>query len=258
MQSDYSPVLFTTPKEFAFIEVYAIHDLHVGNATFNLQKWNALKEDILSVPNRYAIFVGDMMENAVPGSKSDVFTQTMPPQDQKEFIAKELTDLAERTIAIVDGNHERNRVTRATGLYPLYDCALLAGIGDRYRPHFVIADIGVGARKKDASQQTHYVIYAVHKAKDTKAYSSADFVDGIDAMVFGHTHSPQDIPRGKLVYDGKLKQIRQRSVETINAGSFCQYGTYAVDNAYRPNSDKLYKFILMGDEKRIGTAGFYV
>ena len=154
MQSDYSPVLFTTPKEFAFIEVYAIHDLHVGNTTFNLQKWNALKEDILSVPNRYAIFVGDMMENAVPGSKSDVFTQTMSPQDQKEFIAKELTDLAERTIAIVDGNHERNRVTRATGLYPLYDCALLAGIGDRYRPHFVIADIGVGARKMLRSRHT--------------------------------------------------------------------------------------------------------
>ncbi len=258
MRSDYEPILFQTPKEFAYIEVYALHDLHVGNAAFDRQKWDAVKAEILAAPNRYVIFVGDMMENAVPGSKSDMFTQTMTPQDQKEFVAKEMTDLADRTIAIVDGNHERNRVTKLTGLYPLYDCALLAGIGDRYRPHFAIADIAVGTRKKDASQQTHYAVYAVHKARDTKQYSSADFVDGIDAMVFGHTHSPQDVPRGKLSYDAKLKQIRQRSIETINAGSFCKYGEYAVDNAYRPNSDKLYKFILTGDEKRIGTVGFYV
>ena len=258
VRSDFEPILINTPKEFAYIEVYAIHDLHFGNVAFDPRKWEAVKNEVLSVSNRYVIFVGDMMENAIPGSKSDVFTQTVPPQEQKEFIAKEMHDLADRTIAVVDGNHERNRVTKLTGLYPLYDCALIAGIGDRYRPHFAIADIGVGTRKKDPSQQTHYVVYAVHKAKDTKTYSSADFVDGIDAMVFGHTHSPQDIPRGKLVYDQKLKQIRQRSIETINAGSFMRYADYAVDSAYRPSSDKLYKFVFMGDEKRIGTAGFYV
>ena len=258
MESDYSPIIFNTPKEFAYIELYVIHDLHKGSVEFDERKWNAVKEDILSVPNRYMIFVGDAMENAVPGSKSDIFNQVMTPQAQKEWVAEQLHDLADRTVAIIDGNHERNRTTKLTGMYPLYDCALIAGIGERYRPHFAIVDIGVGARRKDPSQQTRYVVYAVHKARDTKQYSSADFVDGIDAMVFGHTHSPADVPRGKLVYDSKLKQIKQRSIEVVNAGSFVAYGGYAVDNAYRPNSDKLYKFIFMGDEKRIGTAGFYV
>ena len=102
------------------------------------------------------------------------------------------------------------------------------------------------------------IALGAHAQKQWTLKECIDFVDGIDAMVFGHTHSPQDIPRGKLVYDQKLKQIRQRSIETINAGSFMRYADYAVDSAYRPSSDKLYKFVFMGDEKRIGTAGFYV
>ena len=258
MKSDYEPILLNTPKEFSQIEVYSIHDLHKGNRLFNDRKWEAVKAEILDAPNRYLVFVGDAMENAVPGSKSDIFEQICSPQEQKEWFAEQLTELRDRVLCVVDGNHERNRSTKLCGLYPLYDCALIAGIGDRYRPHFAFVDVGVGARKRDPSQQTHYVIYAVHKAKDTKQYSSVDFVDGVDAMLFGHNHSPADLPRGRLVYDTTLKQIRQKDVEVLNCGGYLTWGGYSADNAYRPNSDKLYKLVLRGDEKKLCTVGFYV
>lgn len=258
MLSDYTPILFNTPKEFSYIELYALHDLHMGSAQFNKEKWGAVKQEILDAPNRYCIFVGDAMENATPGSKSDVFTQTSTPQEQREWFAEQLCDLSDRTIAVVDGNHERNRSYKLAGLYPLYDACIIAGIKDRYRPHFAFIDIGVGTRAKDPNAQTHYVGYLVHKAKDTKAYSTADFVDGVDFTVWGHDHSPKDQPRAKLVYNPILKNITLKSTETVNAGSFLDYGGYAVDNGYRPNSDKLYKLVLVGAEKKIQTVGFYV
>ena len=82
MQPDTKPIIFDAPAEFSEIEIYAIHDLHYGNRQYNLNKWKKLKEEILSQPNRYCVMVGDMMEMAIPGSKSDTFYQTVPPEMQ--------------------------------------------------------------------------------------------------------------------------------------------------------------------------------
>ena len=87
----------------------------------------------MSQPNRYVICVGDYCENAVVGSKSDIYTQVYPPHIQKEWLTNQFYDLKDRIIAIVPGNHENNRITRVCGLYPVYDCAVSVGIQDRYR-----------------------------------------------------------------------------------------------------------------------------
>ena len=258
MRSDYEPILINTPKEFSAIEVYVLGDLHYGSAQFDERKWNAVKDEILDAQNRYVVFVGDMMENAIPGSRSSVFEQVVAPQAQKEWVTQQFCDLKDRILGIVDGNHEKNRSFRQAGLYPLYDAAAIGGISDLYRPHFVFIDDGVGSRKKDPSQQTHYVIYMTHKAKDNKNYCTSDFAENVDLFCFGHDHSGKSLPRGKLVYDTKLKMVRKVTVDTLNCGSLLSYSGYAADNAYRPNSDTLYKATLFGDEKRIYTTGFYV
>lgn len=258
MQNDYVPILYSTPKEYAGIELYVIHDIHKGNALHDEKKWEAVKGEILENGNRFVVFVGDAMENAVPGSKSDVFEQTLSPQEQKEWFAEQLTELKDRVICVVDGNHERNRSTVNCGLYPLYDCCIMAGIKELYRPHFAFVDIGVGTRDKDPNQQVHYVGYCVHKAKDMKNFSSADFVDGIDFCVFGHDHDPREHPRAKLVYNPTLKKVSLKSVETINSGAFLNYGGYASDGAYRPSSNKMYKLLLSGGAKKIASCGYYL
>ena len=112
------PVVCDYPQ-FDEIEIYPIHDLHYGNECFDAHKWNELTKLILAKENRFCIFVGDLMENAVPNSKSDVFSQTATPREQQEFIESVFKQFADRTLAIVDGNHEFNRSTRFAGLYPL-------------------------------------------------------------------------------------------------------------------------------------------
>lgn len=259
MLDDFEPILFETPREFENIELYFLHDIHKGNALCDVKKWDAVKKEILSAPNRYAVFIGDALENAIPGSKNDIFTQTIPPQEQKEWFTEQLIDLRDRIAGGVDGNHEWNRSEKACGLYPLYDCFVIAGIKERYRPHFMFVDIGVGTSGKDPRhKQTHYVGYCVHVAKDMKNFSTADVIDGIDFFGYGHDHDPREHPRAKLVYDAKNKTVTQKSIETINSGSFLTYGGYAAQKAYRPVSDKIYKLVLSGREKKIVSIGFYV
>lgn len=260
MYPDNKPILFNCPKEYKTIEIYPIHDLHYGNEQFDLSKWKALKEEILSQPNRYCIFVGDTMEMAVPGSKSDVFSQTVPPEAQKEWVSYELGELKDRMIAAVPGNHEHNRATKLCGLHPLYDACCWARMQDRYRESFAVVDIGVSDRKT-GQRQYHYVGFITHRAKDLKNWSTADTLEGFDFMLFGHDHDPKDHARAHIVYDAKNKCITTKTIETVNCGSFLTYGGYAARSAYRPPANKLYKLILCPEKgwgKRIETVGFYV
>ena len=72
------PIVIDKP-EFDTVEIYGVHDLHYGNECFDVHRWNEFTKLILSEPNRFVVFVGDLMENAVPNSKSDVFSQTATP-----------------------------------------------------------------------------------------------------------------------------------------------------------------------------------
>lgn len=256
--SDNIPILIDLPSSKEYVDVYFIHDVHYGSELFNEKKWKALKDRILNDENSVVCFVGDMMENAVPGSKSDMFTQKHSPAEQKEWVTEQLRDFAHKTIAVVPGNHESNRTTKVSGLYPLYDCCLLAGIGDKYRDIIAFVDIGLGRHHGKTNKKTHYFGQLQHKAKDAKAYHSSDYTDGIDFFANGHDHKPGDNPRAKQVFDKHNKTIYKQNIECINCGSFCVTGGYGARDAYRPQSDKMYKLRLFGREKRMETSGFYV
>lgn len=260
MQPDMKPILFNCPVDVSQIVIYVVHDLHYGNHMFNLDKWKKLKAEIMSRRNHYVIFVGDLMEMAIPGSKSDMFSQTVPPEVQKEWISYELGELKDRIIAVVSGNHEHNRATKICGLYPLYDACCWARIQDKYRDNFAVVDVGVGDRKS-GGKQYHYVGFVTHRAKDMKNWSTADMLEGFDFLLYGHDHDPKEHARAHIVYDGKNKVVYTKNVETVNAGSFLSYGGYAARAAYRPPADKLYKLVLCPESKnwkKIETIGFYL
>jgi hypothetical protein len=251
------PVLINLPKELDYADIYFIHDVHFGSPLFDGKKWSLLKDIILGDDRAYVCFVGDMMENAIPNSKSDMFTQTHSPAEQKEWTMQQFKDFANKTLLVVAGNHEKNRTTKASGLYPLYDCRLIAGIGDKYRDTIGFVDIGIG-QTKNKQKQVHYFGQIQHKAKDLKNYHSSDYTDGIDFFASGHDHETKDKPRAKMVFDKHNKVIYKRNIECLNCGSFCVYGGYGSENAYRPQSDKMYKLRIFGNEKRMETTGFYI
>ena len=260
MYPETKPIVFNCPKDYESVEIFPVHDLHYGNEQFNLTKWNRLHDLILAEPNRYVVWIGDLLENAVPNSRSSVFDQMYSPQEQKEYITALFKEFKSRTIAILDGNHEYNRSTRMCGLYPLLDCAAMAGISDRFRSAYAVMDIGVGSNShRDKNRQLRYVGFATHRAKSLKSFASVDALEGFDFFLCGHDHEADDHPRGKLVYNGVRRTVSVKSVDVINCGSFLRYGGYGARAGYRPKSDKLYKLVLRGGiEKQIETVGFYL
>lgn len=256
--SDNVPIIHDCPHVWTHTNAYFLHDLHFGSELFDSKRWGKLKNQIINDAHAIVFWVGDLIENAIPNSKSDVFTQTHSPAEQKEWATQQLTDLKDKTAAVVPGNHCSNRTTKVCGLYPLYDCCLIAGMGEKYRDTFAIIDVGIGRIKPSSNKQFHYVGQIQHKAKDIKACCSADFTDGIDFFAYGHDHNPKDNPRAKLIYDKHRKTISKRNVEVINCGSMCGYGGYGAREAYRPQSDKLYSLTLSGTERNIESRGFYV
>lgn len=256
--SDDIPIYIKLPLSKEYVDIYFIHDLHYGSELFDEKKWNKLKNKILNDDNAYVCFIGDLLENAIPNSKSNVFTQTHNPAEQKEWVTQQFKDLAPKTIVVVPGNHEHNRTTKVSGMYPLYDCCLLAGMGEKYRDTIAFVDIAVGKNHGRTKKQTHYFGQIQHHAKDLKTVHSSDYTDGIDFFANGHDHEPKDKPRAKLVFDPRNKMIYKRNVECIDCGSFCVFGGYGAKGAYRPQSDKMYKLRLFGNEKKMESTGFYV
>lgn len=255
--SDFEPIQCSLPRDMDYADIYFIHDLHNGSELFDEKKWKALKARIQSDEHSRVCWIGDLLENAIPNSKSDMFTQRYSPAEQKEWVTQELFDMKDKTIAVVPGNHEYNRTTKACGLYPLYDCCLLAGIDDRYRNTIAFIDIGIGTKLGAKHKQVHYFGQIQHKAKDIKAVCSADYTDGIDFFAFGHDHETKDKPRAKIVFDAHNKVVYKRNVECLNSGSFCEFGGYGSQNAYRPQSDKMYKLRIFSGRKNMESIGFY-
>lgn len=99
------------------------------------------------------------------------------------------------------------------------------------------------------------------KRKSFKApiiFNTDKTLENIHLYIASDTHKPMDKPLGKLVYDAKRKLVAEKSVENIVSGSFLNYGGYGARDGYRPTSQKIYKLVLSGKEKKIETVGFYV
>ena len=257
MKSSRVPILINLPESMESVEILLASDVHTGSAEFDERRW-AKFEELIQRPNTYVIFAGDQMEYATKTSKSDVYTQTVPPSKQKRWWIDHLRNYKDKILCIVDGNHEHNRATKESDCFPLFDIALAIGIEDRYRSEGAFVDVGVGNGGHGKGKQVRYVFRVNHQAKNNTNHGTADGFEGIDIFVSGHTHKPMDKPLGKLVYDNKNKSVSHKDVENIVCGHFLMYGGYGERAGYRPTSTKLYSVILDGKKKRIETRGFHI
>ena len=102
------------------IEVVPIADLHIGDPACMDSVVKSLVNDLLENDDRYTILIGDLMNTAIAGSKSDFYGEILKPSEQLQKCYELLSPVKDKILGIVSGNHEEriSTVERILGIEP--------------------------------------------------------------------------------------------------------------------------------------------
>ena len=260
MISDMIPVVREFPAR-EDIRLYAVSDLHVGAAEWQEQAWAHFRKAILDDPDAYIIVAGDMMNNGIKSSVTNVYEETMRPREQKARLVEELTPLRDRIICGVPGNHELRSV-KETDDDPLYDVFCKLDLEDVYRGNGAFCLIRMGSKNGDGRTNPTYRIAALHGSGGgalmggyvNKAERFGMAIDGLDLLVLGHSHKPATWPTGKLVFDPQNNRVTIKPFRVVVSTSWLDYSAYALRKMLTPTVVCQTRITLFGDHKAIEVA----
>ena len=250
MKNDLELIVHKLPRNQKYVNLYPIGDVHVGSENFSQDAWNRWKKMVKADPHSKVVYIGDLLDNGLKNSKTNSYLATMQPEEQKNWWKAEFKDfLAEKLLGGTVGNHEERSV-QLTGSCPLYDIMCKFDIEDLYRPNGAFIKISLG--HKSAERQWSYVIALGHGATKGKKDKFGLSLDGIDALISGHTHTASTEFPSKLVVDSKNDVIRQISYVDLVVPSMLSYGGYGLKAMYTPKcNDKFPILRLSGKQKDI-------
>lgn len=76
-------------------------------------------------------------------------------------------------------------------------------------------------------------------------------VDGMDALIIGHTHKPYITNPGKIVIDKSNNIVSVKPFKVINMTSWLKYGDYAAQKMLLPSTHSLQTLTLRGNKKEM-------
>lgn len=229
------------------ITIIPLADAHYGSEQFNEVRWHKAIQRIQDDPDCYCVLVGDLIDNGLKNSITNVYKQTAMPGEQKRWLANELSPIKDKILAAVGGNHER-RTTREVDSDPLYDVMLFLGIEEVYRQNIAFLAVAFTYETKGEVKSRNLYQFAItHGAgggmyigsSANKAERYGQNIDGIDCLIVGHTHKPLTFPSAKLVFDTHNRLVETRQFVVVVASSFLDYGGYPVQKLLSPTANVL-------------------
>jgi len=240
--------------EFDEVTILSLADMHIGSPQSRFQE---LIKVIRSANERtFFVFLGDILDNALIDSVSDVYSQTMSPEEALKSFAQ-LLDLCEgRVLGVVAGNHEA-RTRRRVGVDIL--AVLCEQKKIAYSDSILVLDIAVGnSAPRGSRKRVQYTLVCGH------GYSSARGVGGkiaangriIDVVTNGdiyltaHTHQPSVVKIGRFEADTRNKRLYLREAFLVTAPSWVGYEHYAAEKFMHPSAPGYVAIKLSGLEKQ--------
>lgn len=231
MRNDFDLIVHKLDRDLEYINIYPIGDLHIGSEQFSEKAFRRWKDAVLADPNGYVVLIGDIMDMATKNSKTNVFQATMTPFDQKWWVATEFEELKDRILGGVQGNHE-NRSNNLVGSCPMYDVFAKLDIEHLYRFNMAFIKINLGQRRAD--RQVSYTIVLGHGATKGRTKLFPYMIDGMDAFISGHFHSPSTEFLSKIVVDNQNEVVTVKPFMHISVPSFTEIGDYTLRGMYYP------------------------
>lgn len=252
------PINITLDKSLEAITIVGLQDLHVGDEHCNydlIKKW---VEYISLNDEVYCVLNGDLMNNALKRSVSDVYKDTMTPQEQLHYLTELLLPIKNKILCITTGNHER-RSYKETNLDPSAFLADRLGLLDRYRPDGAWLNIKVGEikgkRQSNGSGKTRQVQYSLYVTHEPGSINPKTIVNkmraitDVDIYMVGHIHTPGIYPSAFFRLDVRNNTVALTESLVVVCGSTQDYGGFSQIKSMTPSSQRNPVLILNGTKK---------
>lgn len=257
MLPDFEMIIHKFPER-EDITIIPIADVHLGARECMEQEFIKFVDSIKDKPNVFLVLGGDLINNATRSSVSNIFEETMRPADQKKEMAKILAPVADKILAAVGGNHER-RSGKDADDDPMYDILCKIDREDIYRESVAFVKLQFGDQNGNGALNPTYSIVITHGAGGGMLTSGAVLrgerfgyaVDGMDALIMGHTHKPFTTVPGKIVIDKQNNKVTVKPFKVINMTSWLEYSGYAAQKMLLPSTHCLHTLTLCGNHKEM-------
>ena len=240
------------PTEWDKIEIYSLSDLHIGDPCCDVKAFRAFVKYIAEREYRLVIVNGDMMNNAVKTSVSNVYNETISPNEQRKWLVNELQPIKKQILCSVEGNHER-RSKKDVDLSQAEWAANMLEIP--YFENYCCLKISFG--KKLNGKKSTYTVWATHGngggsmlgGMISKGEKFISRIEGCDLLVLGHTHKKSAGKIGALVIDPRNNYMTEIEKGIMVSSHWAAYGGYASRMMMPPSAIGCCYAILYGRRK---------
>lgn len=257
MLNDYTPIIHKIPEKDD-ITLWLIGDVHIGAAEFDEARF---KRDIAAIAaddNARVLLLGDIINNAVKTSVSNVYEERFSPSESKSLAVIMLMPIKDKILAAVGGNHEMRSVKEVDD-DPAYDIMCKLDIEHLYRRNAAFLKIQMGNTKNNGAYNPTYTIYVTHGsgggttagAGANKQHRVTAVYEGIDIFVQGHTHKAVNFYPQRIIFDRHNNKILRRTITCVTAPAYLDYGGYAMRGGLQPFAPVTSTLILCGNKKRV-------
>ena len=228
MLDDFTPVLHKLPGRT--IKVWAVADVHIGAKEADVDGFERFLRGIERSQDDYLVLCGDVLNNGIRDSVTNVYEETMPPHAQVETAARLLEPVADKILGCVGGNHERRSV-KAVDMDPMFQVMTLIRKPELYRPNLCF--VRVTLAKGNTKDQ--YALLLVHGKTANKKRWFDLAVEGVDAIIGAHLHDGNVSKPTKLIFTTQNRVVVKPFV-SLTATSWLNYGGYAAAGLLLPKA----------------------
>lgn len=243
-------------EQFETVEVFPLSDLHVGSSTTDYKLFDKFIKHILAAPNRFIIYNGDNINNATKNSKSNVYSESMRPREQKKWLINELKPVRDRILVFVEGNHEA-RSAKETDQSIVEDIAEALGKPSLYREDEAYIKLTFGKRTGNGKRQC-YGIYVTHGSGGGGTPGAAlNRLEKValgteaDCYIVGHVHKKMAYKNGYRAVDMINNKVTERERLFVVSSHWADFGGYAAKLMLTPSAKGSVPITLYAKEKRM-------
>lgn len=197
------------------IKVYPVSDVHLGSILHDKEGWQAFCRRV-EQEDAYLILGGDLINNNTRHAVGSPFEDYIRPREQKKLMVEMLTPIKDKILCAVAGNHEA-RTAKDTDQDIMGDIMCKLDLEDYYAEDIAFFKLEIGRRITRDAPITSYTMAVTH-GSGGGIYTGATVnrnerfgytIEGIDALIVGHTHKGTISKPKKIVVDSNNNVIYQ-------------------------------------------------